>query len=87
MFDYWESVSSLFSRSILYYGREVRYQADYILGTNSYLFRNMSVREPMHNSDHNLILGCLRSATLRYHKKYIGRSMWIPLLPPTTHTR
>ena len=46
-------------------GREVRSRTDYILGAELYLFRNVFVRNPRHNSDHYFILGCLRSATLR----------------------
>ena len=38
-------------------GREVPYHTDYILGTDSYLFRNVDVLEPLHNSDHYLVLG------------------------------
>ena len=33
-------------------GREVRSWTDYILGTDNFLFRNMSVWDPRHNSDH-----------------------------------
>ena len=38
---------------------------DYILGTDRRLFGNVSVRDPRHNSDHYLVLGCLRSASLK----------------------
>ena len=48
--------------------REVRSRKDYILETDRCIFRNMSVLEPRHNLDHYLILGCLRSATLREHE-------------------
>ena len=33
-------------------GRELRSRTDYILGTDRRLFRNASVRDPRHNSDH-----------------------------------
>ena len=48
--------------------REVRYQTDYILDTDCCLFRNMFVLYPSNNLDHYLILGCLRSTTLREHE-------------------
>ena len=46
-------------------GREVQSQTDYILGTDNCLFRNVAVRDPRHNSDHYMVLGCLTSAPLR----------------------
>ena len=67
-------------------GMEVRYQTDYILGMYHILFRNVPVWEPRHNSDYYMILGCLHSATLREHKKYLGRRTRIPLWHPTTPT-
>ena len=42
---------------LLWKGREVRSQTDYILGTERCLFRNVSVWEPWHNSDHYMVLG------------------------------
>ena len=45
-------------------GREVRSRTDYILGTDRRLFRNVTVRDPRHNSDHYMVLGCLPSAPL-----------------------
>ena len=68
-------------------GREVRSQMDYILGTNSRLFRNVAVREPRHTSDHYMVLGCLPSAPLTEHKRYLGgRKRW-PVRPPWEPTR
>ena len=46
-------------------GRKVWYRTDYILETDHCVFRKMSVLDPWHNLDHYLILGCLRSATMR----------------------
>ena len=43
-------------------GREVRSRTDYILGTDRRLFRNVAVRDPRHNSDHYMVLGCIPSA-------------------------
>ena len=50
-------------------GREVRYRTNYILGTDRHLFGNVSVRDPMHNSDHYMVLGCLHSASLKEHAR------------------
>ena len=43
--------------SMLRKGREVRSWTDYILGTDRRLFRNVSVRDLWHNSDHYMVLG------------------------------
>ena len=68
-------------------GREVRSRTDYILGTDCRLLGNVSVRDPRHNSDHNIFLGCLPSASLMEHKSYLGgRKRW-PMRPPTKPTR
>ena len=67
--------------------REVRSRTDYILGTDHRLFWNVSVRDPRHNSDHYLVLGCLRGDPLREHYEYLGRRKRLPLRAPTTPTR
>ena len=68
-------------------GREVRYRTDYILGTDRRLFGNVSIWDPRHNSDHYMVLGCLPSASLTEHKRYLGgRKRW-PISPPTNPTR
>ena len=41
--------------------------ADYILGTDLSLFGNVSVRDPRHNSDHYMVMGCPHSASLKDH--------------------
>ena len=40
----------------------MRSQTEYILGMDRRLFRNVTVRDPWHNSDHYMVLGCLPSA-------------------------
>ena len=50
-------------------GQVVRSRTDYILGTDRRLFRNVSVRDPRHNSDHDMVLGCLPSAPLLETKR------------------
>ena len=68
-------------------GREVRSRTDYILGTDHRLFGNISIRDPRHNSDHYMVLGCLPSASLTEHKQYLGVQKKLPLKPPTETTR
>ena len=51
--------------SMIWAGKEVRSRTDYILGTDRRLFWNVSVRDPRHNSDHYIVLGCLCRAPLR----------------------
>ena len=50
--------------SMIRAGRVVRSRTDYILGTYHRLYWNVSVRDPRHNSDHYMVLGCLYSAPL-----------------------
>ena len=57
---------------MIWEGKEVRSRTDYILGTDRCLFWNVSARDPMHNSDHYMVLGCLRSAPLSEHSRYLG---------------
>ena len=64
-------------------GQEIRYWKYYLLGTNHDLFRNVLIRDPRHNSDHFMILGCLCSATPSEHKKKLGRRLCFTLQPPT----
>ena len=68
-------------------GREVRSQTDYILGTDRNIFLNVSIWDPMHNSDHYLVLVCLRIYPLRENSEYLGRRKQILLRPLTTPTR
>ena len=72
---------------MLWKGREVGSWIDYILGTDRRLFGNVSVRDPRHNSDHYMVLGCLPRASLTEHKRYLGgRKKW-PLRPTTKPIR
>ena len=68
-------------------GREVRSRTEYILGMDHRLFRNVTVRDPRHNSDHYMVLGCLPSAPLTETKRYLGgRKRW-PVRPPVKPRR
>ena len=60
---------------------------DYILGADFHLFGNVSVWDPRHNSDHYLVLGCLHSASLQEHTRYLRGRKKLPLFPPTAPTR
>ena len=68
-------------------GREVRSRTDYILGADCRLFGNVSVRDPRHKSDHYMVMGCLQSAPLKEHARYLRGSKRLPLRPPTALTR
>ena len=68
--------------SMIWEGREVRSRIDYILGTDRRLFWNVSVRDPRHNSDHYIVLGCLRSAPLMEQSTYLRGRKCPPLRPP-----
>ena len=62
--------------------REVRSRTEYILGTDRRLFGNVSVWDPWQNSDHYMFRGCLPSASLMEHKRYLGgRKRWSVSLP------
>ena len=63
-------------------GREVRSRTDYILGTDRRLLRNVAVRDPRHNSDHYMVLGCLPRAPPTEHKRYLGGRKRLPVRPP-----
>ena len=60
---------------------------DYLLGTDRILFRNVSVRDPRHNTDQFMVVGCLRSAPAREHARYIKGRRKMPLRPPKEPTR
>ena len=67
-------------------GRVVWSRTDYLLGTDRSLFRNVSLRDPRHNSDHLMVVGHLRIATARDHAHYIKGRRKIPLNLPTEAT-
>ena len=71
--------------SMIREGREMRYWTDYILGTDCRLFGNVSIRDPRNNSDHYMVLGCLHSAPLREHARYLGGRKRPPPPPTNLH--
>ena len=68
-------------------GKVVRSRTDYILGTDRSLFRNVSVQYPRHNTDHFMVVGCLRSALEKERTCYIRGRRKMPLRPPTDPMR
>ena len=63
-------------------GQVVRSRTEYILGTDRRLFKNVSVRDPRHNTDQYMVLGCLSGAPLKATRRYQGgRKRW-PVWPP-----
>ena len=73
--------------SMVQEGKVVRSRTDYILGTDRRLFWNVSVRDPRHNTDHYMVLRCLRSALKRERTKYLTGRKRLPLRPPSDPTR
>ena len=73
--------------SMIQAGREVRSRTDYIMGMDLRLFWNVSVRDSRYNAYNYMVLGCLHSASLREHSRYLGGRNRPPLRPPTTPTR
>ena len=67
-------------------GMEVRSRTDYIMGMDRRIFWNVYVRDPRHNSDQYMVLGCLRRDPLREHSRYIRGRKQPPLRPPTALT-
>ena len=65
----------------------VRSRTDYLLGTEGSLFRNVSVWDPRHNTDHFMVVGCLLSTPNWEHTSYIMGRRKMPLQPPTEPTR
>ena len=68
-------------------GKEVRSRTDYILGKDRRIFGNVSVQDPMHNSEHYMVMGCLHSAYLKEHARYLRGRKKPPLRPPTEPKR
>ena len=65
-------------------GQEVRSRTNYILGTDSCLFQNITVRDASHNTDHYLVLGCIRGAAPAAHFLYLGKRTSFPISPLAT---
>ena len=68
-------------------GKVIRSRTDYLLGTDRSLFRNVAVRDSIHNSDNYMVVGHLRGGAAREHVRYIRGRRRMPLLPPKEPTR
>ena len=60
---------------------------DYILGPYSLLFHHVAVWDARHNTDHYLVMGCLRGAVPDAHLRYFGKRTRFPIRPPATLDR
>ena len=70
--------------SMLYGGKEVRSQTSYILGTYRPLLQNVVVRGVYHNTDHYLVLSCLRKSAPDAHSCYLREQTRFPIKPTMT---
>ena len=68
-------------------GQVVRSRTDCILGTDRRLFQNVAVRDPRHNTDHYMVLGCLPGAPLAKTIRYQGGQRRWPVAPPEAPSR
>ena len=68
-------------------GRVVRYQRDYILGSYRWIFQNVDLQDPRHNTDHLIVIGCLYRTSPREHSRYLRRRTRFPLHSPGCQTR
>ena len=68
-------------------GREVRSRTNYILSIDSRLFQNVAIQDARHNTDHFLVLGCLRGTTPAVHLHYRWRCTRFPIRPPENPDR
>ena len=62
-------------------GLEVRSWTDYILGKYCRMFQDVSVQDPRKNSDHYMVLGCLRGEPVRGLTDYLRKARRFSLLP------
>ena len=52
--------------------RVVHYRTNYLLGTDRRIYQNVLVWDTRHNSDHFLVLGCIRGESAQEHVYYLG---------------
>ena len=65
----------------------MRFRKDYILGSDRQISQNAAVRDPRHNSNHFMVMGCLRGASPREQYCYLGSRTRLPLCPSVRQTR
>ena len=68
-------------------GRELSSRTNYILGTDSCLFLNVATQDARHNTDHYLVMGCLREAAPAVHSRYLSKRTRFPIRHPATPDR
>ena len=68
-------------------GRVVRSRIDYILGSDRRIFQNVAVRDPRDNSDHIMVLECMRGSSPSEHPCYRRRRTCLLLRLPGRQTR
>ena len=68
-------------------GRVVRYQTNYILGSDCWIFQNMAGWEPRPNYDHFMVVEFLHGASLREHYRYLRCRTRLLLYPPGRQMR
>ena len=65
----------------------MRSRIDYIFGYDRQIIQNVAVRDPRHNSNHFVLMGCLCGASPRKNLRYLGRWMRLLLRLPGRQTR
>ena len=65
----------------------MRSRIDYILGYDRQIIQNVAVGDPRHNSNHFMVMGCLRGASPREHLRYLRQWMRLPLRLTGRQTR
>ena len=60
-------------------GREVQFRKDYILRTYCRLFQDVDPGDPRHNSDHYMVMGCMRGDPVKELTDYLRKSHRFPL--------
>ena len=68
--------------SMVWWHREAASKPDYLLATNQQTLLDVVVRDPLHNSDHYMVLVCLLSRPLQEKKSYLGSQWRFPLKLP-----
>ena len=68
-------------------GRELRSWTDNIMGSDRQIFQSVTIWDQGQNSNHCMLMGCLRSASPREHSNRLGRRTCLLPCPPRLQTR
>ena len=63
-------------------GQDMRSLTDRILGTDRHIFKNVAIRDPIHNTNHYMVMWCLCDMNPRDHQHYLGLRARLPLYTP-----